>query len=245
MQETWVQSWSGKIPHAMTQLNRCATNTESTHHSYWSPSALCSTTREATEMRSRSTENRKKPAFSNEDAAQPKYIHTYVCFCSVIKSDPTLQPHGLQHAILPCPSLSPIVCSNSCPLSQWYFLIISSSAVPSPLPSIFPRIKVSSNESVLPIRWQSTGASDLAIVLPMGTQSWFPLGLTGLNSLQSKGLSRVFFNTTVQKHQFFSAQPSLWFNSHPHITTAKTIALYRFLSEKWYLCFLICSLILS
>ena len=125
-------------------------------------------------------------------------------------------PWSLQHARLPCPSLSSRVCSNSCPLSQWYFLIIPSSAVRSPLPSIFPRIRVFSNESVLPLRWQSTGASDLAIVLPMCTQSWFPLGFTGLNSLQSKGLSRVFFNTTVQKHQFFSAQPSLWFNSHIH-----------------------------
>ena len=158
-------------------------------------------------MRSLRTENRKNlHSAMKTQHSQNTYIH--VCFCSVIKSDPNLQPHGLQHASLLYLSLSSRVCSNSCPLSQWYFLIIPSSAVCSPLPSIFPRIRVFSNESVLPLRWQSTGASDLAIVLPMCTQSWFPLGFTGLNSLQSKGLSRVFFNTTVQKHQFFCAQLS-------------------------------------
>ena len=83
------------------------------------------------------------------------------------------------------------------------------------LPSILPSIRVSSNESVLCIRCQSTGAS--ASVLPMNTQDWFPLGMTGLISMQFKGLSRVFSNTTVQKHQFFGTQPSLWFNFHIHI----------------------------
>ena len=85
------------------------------------------------------------------------------------------------------------------------------------LPSIFPSIRVFSNESVLMATsgGQSIGAS--ASVLPMNIQDWFPLGWTGLISLQSKGLSRVFFNTTVQKHQFFSAQLSLWSVSHIHI----------------------------
>ena len=84
------------------------------------------------------------------------------------------------------------------------------------LPSIFPSIKVFSNESALHIGWPKYGVSASASVLPMNIQDWLPLGLTGLISLQSKGLSRVFFNTTVQKHQFFIAQPSLWFNSHIH-----------------------------
>ena len=82
------------------------------------------------------------------------------------------------------------------------------------LPSILPSIRVSSNESVLLIRWLKYGASASASVLPMNTQDWSPLQLTGLISLQSKGLSRVFSNSTVQMHQFFGAQLSLWSNSH-------------------------------
>ena len=78
------------------------------------------------------------------------------------------------------------------------------------LPSIFPSIRVFSNESVFQIRWPNYLSSASASVLPMNTQDWFPLGLTGWISLQSKGLSRVFFNITVQKHQFISAQFSLW-----------------------------------
>ena len=84
------------------------------------------------------------------------------------------------------------------------------------LPSIFPSIRVFSSESVLPIRWQSTGASALASVLPMNIQDWFPFRWSHWISLLSKELSRVFSNTTVQKHQFFSAQPPLWSNSHIH-----------------------------
>ena len=96
------------------------------------------------------------------------------------------------------------------------------------LPSTFPSIRIFSNESVLHIMWPSTGVSASASVLPMNIQDWFPLGLTGLISLQSKGLSRVFSNTTVQKHQFFNANLSLWSNSsHLYMTTGKTIALTR------------------
>ena len=84
------------------------------------------------------------------------------------------------------------------------------------LPSIFPNIRVFSNELALCIRWLNIGASASASVLPMIIQGWFPLGLTGLISLQSKGLSRVFSNTTVQKHQFFVAQLSSQSNSHIH-----------------------------
>ena len=83
-------------------------------------------------------------------------------------------------------------------------------------PSIFPSIRVFSNESVLPIRWPRIGVSASASVLPMNIQDWFPLRLTGWISLQSKGLSRVFSNTTAQKHQFFGAQLSLKSNSHIH-----------------------------
>ena len=82
------------------------------------------------------------------------------------------------------------------------------------MPSICPSIRVFSNESALCIRGQSTGASALVLVLPINIQGWFPLGLTGLISLLSKGLSRLFSSTTVQKHQSFGAQPSLWSNSH-------------------------------
>ena len=84
------------------------------------------------------------------------------------------------------------------------------------LPSIFPNIRVFSNESVLPIRWPKIGVSSSASVLPMNIQHLVPLGWTDWISLQSKGLSRVFSSTTVQKHQFFDAQLSLWSNSHIH-----------------------------
>ena len=129
----------------------------------------------------------------------------------------SLGPHGLQHCRLPCPSLSPRVCSDSCPLSQWCYLVISSSSIPSPF-----LFNLSQHLSLFPISQvfisgcQSIGASTLASVLPMNSQSWFPLRLTYLISLQSKGLARVFFSTTVWKHQFTGVQPSVRFNSHIH-----------------------------
>ena len=105
------------------------------------------------------------------------------------------------------------VYSNSCPLSRVMpsnrLILCHCLLLP---PSIFPSIRVFSNESVLCISSQSIGAS--ASVLPMNIQGGFPLGLTGLISLQSKGFSRVLSSTTIQKHQFFSIQPSLWFTSH-------------------------------
>ena len=84
------------------------------------------------------------------------------------------------------------------------------------LPSIFPSISVFSNQSALRVRWPKYGASASALILPMNIQDWFPLGLTGLISLLSRGLSRVSSSTTIWKHQFFSAQPSLWSSSHIH-----------------------------
>jgi len=95
------------------------------------------------------------------------------------------------------------------------------------LPSIFPRIRAFLMSQLFASGSQSTGDSASASVLPRNIQDWFPLGLTGLISFQSRGLSRVFSNITVQKHQFFSVQPSLWSNSHLYMTTGKTIALTR------------------
>ena len=123
----------------------------------------------------------------------------------------SLRPHGLHHTRLPCPSLSPRVCSNSCPLSWWCHPTISSSVAP------FYSSPQSFQHQSFPISWlfasssQSIGAS--TSFLPMNIQR-----LTGLIFLLSNGLSSVFSSTTVWKHQFFGAQPSLWFNSHIHIT---------------------------
>ena len=112
----------------------------------------------------------------------------------------SLRPHGLQRARLPCPSPSLEVWLNSCPLSRWSHPTISSSVASFSPCLLFPRIRVFSNESALRIRWPSIGASASASVLPMNIQGWSPLGWTGWISLHSKGLSRVFSNTTVQKH---------------------------------------------
>ena len=129
------------------------------------------------------------------------------CCCSVAQSRLTLWPHGLQHARLPCPSPSPRACSNSFPLNRLCHPAICHPLVL--LPSIFPSIRVFSNESSLCIRSPKYGASALASVLPVNIQDWLLLGWTGWISLKSKILSRVFSNTTVQKHQFFYAQLSL------------------------------------
>ena len=119
-------------------------------------------------------------------------------------------PHGLQHARLPCPSPTPEACSNSCPLSWWCHPIISSSVVPfSSCLQSFPASGSFRKSQFFASGGQSIGVSALASVLPMNIQDWFPLGWTGWISLQSKGLSRVFSNTTVQKHQFFGTQVSL------------------------------------
>ena len=127
----------------------------------------------------------------------------------------SLWPHGLQHTRFPCPSPTPGACSNSCPLSWWCHATISSSVVPfsSRLQS-FPASGSFPMNPFFTLGGQSIGASASASVLPMNIQNWFLLGLTGLISLLSKGLARVFSNTTVQKHQFFSVQLSLWSNAH-------------------------------
>ena len=127
----------------------------------------------------------------------------------------SLQPNGLQDSNLPCPSSSPRACSNSGPLSWWCHPTISSSVVlfSSCLLS-FPELKSFPMIKFFASGGQMIGVSTLATVLTMNTQDWFPLGWTGWISLQSKGLTRVFSNTTVQKHQFFGTQPSLWSSSH-------------------------------
>ena len=129
----------------------------------------------------------------------------------------SLRPHGLQHARPPCPSPTPRVYSNSYPLSRWCHPIISSSVIPFssylqsfPASGSFPTSQFFASGSHSIGVWTSTS------VLPMKTHDWSPLGWTGWISLQCKGLSRVFSNTTVQKHQFFGAQLSLWSNSHIH-----------------------------
>ena len=129
---------------------------------------------------------------------------------SYLVASNSLWPHELQYARPPCSSQSPGAYSNSCPLSQWCHLTISSSVLPLLLPSIFSSIRVFPMSQLFASGGQSIGASASALVLPMNIQDWFPLGLTGWVSLLSKGLSRVFSKTTVQKHQFFSLQVSLW-----------------------------------
>ena len=127
--------------------------------------------------------------------------------CSVVSD--SLRPHESQHTRPPCPSSTPRVHPNSCPLSQWCHPAISSSIVPfSSCPQSLPVSESFPISHLFAWGSQSIGVSSLASVLPENTQDWSPLEWTGWISLQSKGLSRVFSNTTVQKHQFFSAQLS-------------------------------------
>ena len=122
----------------------------------------------------------------------------------------SLRPHGLQHARPPYPSPAPGAYSNSCPLCQWCHPTTSSSVIPfSSCLQSFPASGSFQMSQLFASGGQSIGLSALASVLPMNIQDWFPLGWTDWISLRSKGLSRVFSNTTVQKHQFFSAQLSL------------------------------------
>ena len=152
----------------------------------------------------------------------------FVLFSFSVMSN-SLWPHGLQHVRLPCSLPSPEACSNSCPLSWWYYPTISSSVIP--FSSCLHSFPVSGS---FLLSWlftsgdQSIGALASASVLPMNIQDWFPLGLAGWISFLSKGPSGVFSSITVWNHQFFGTQPSSWSNSqHPYMTTGKTIALTR------------------
>ena len=140
-------------------------------------------------------------------------IISSVQFSFSVVSD-SLWPHGLQHARLPCPSPTPGDSSNSCPSSQWCHLTISSSVVPFSCLRSFPASRSFPMSLLFVSAGQITGVSASTSVLPMNILEWFPLGWTGLISLPSKGLSRAFSNTTVQKHQFFDTQLSLWSDSH-------------------------------
>ena len=154
--------------------------------------------------------------------SQVWHLLTLAIFCSLsvqfshsVVSD-SLWLHGLQHARLPCPSPTPRGCSKSCPLSRWCHPTISSSVIPfsSCLQSL-PASGSFQMSQLFASGGQSIGVSASTSVLPMNTQDLSPIGRTGW-ILQSKGLSRVFSNTTVQKHQFFGAQLSSQSNSHIH-----------------------------
>ena len=140
----------------------------------------------------------------------PKEIQVYVSlkFTHSVVSN-SLQPHGLQHARLPCPSPTARAYSKSRPSSQWCHPTFSSSVMPFFCLQSFPASGPFPMNDFFTSVGQSIGDSASASVLPMNTQDWFPLELTGWICLQSKGLSRVFSNTTVQKHQFFDSQLSL------------------------------------
>ena len=139
-----------------------------------------------------------------------------VQFSHLVVSD-SLRPYRLQHTRPPGPSTTPRVYSNSCPLSWWCHPTISSSVLRfSSCLQSFPASGSFDMSQFFTSGGQSIGISASASILPMNIQNWFPLGWTDLISLQPKGLSRVFSNTTVQKHQFFSVQLSLWSNSHIH-----------------------------
>ena len=143
---------------------------------------------------------------------------------SATQSPDSFQPHGLQHTRIPYPSPSPGACSNSCPLSRWCHPTISSSVIPfSSCLQSFPASGSFPMSQLFTSGGQSIGPPSSASVLPVTLRGWFPLGWTGLTFLQSKGLSRVLSNITVQKHQFFHIQPSLWFKiSNPYMTNWKS-----------------------
>ena len=141
--------------------------------------------------------------------------HSVQLSCSVLFD--SLQPHGPQQTRPPCPLPTPRVYPNTCPSSQWCHPTISSSVIPfSSCLQSFPASGSFQMSQLFQSGGQSIGVSASASVLPMNTQDCSPLGWTGWISLQSKGLSRVFSNTTVQKHQFFGTQPSSQSNSHIH-----------------------------
>ena len=143
----------------------------------------------------------------------PIFIHTVQFSHSVVSN--SLRPHELQHARPPCPSPTPEVHPNSCPLSWWCHTAISSSVVPfASCPQSLPASGSFPMSQLFAWGGQSTGVSALASVLPMHTRGWSPFEWTGWISLQSKELSRIFSNITVQKHQFFGAQLSSQSNSY-------------------------------
>ena len=155
---------------------------------------------------------------SSRKLETPREHFMQVQFISVASD--SLRPHEPQHIRPPCPSPAPGVHPNPCPLSQWCHQAISSSVVPfSSCPQSFPASGYFQMSKLFASGGQCIGVSASISVLPMNTQDWPPLGWTGWISLQSKGLWRVFSNTTVQRHQFFGAQPSSQSNSGIHTLT--------------------------
>ena len=146
---------------------------------------------------------------SFEVAIKKQFSFSSVQFsCSVVSN--SLRPQEPQYTRPPCPSATPRVYSNSCPLSKWCHPTISSSVIPfSSCPQSLPASGSFQMSQLFASGGQSIGVSALASVLSINIQDWSPLGWTGWISLLSKGLSRVFSNTTVQKHQFFNTQLSL------------------------------------
>ena len=152
---------------------------------------------------------------------------TSVQFSHSVVSD-SLWLHQLQHTRPPCPSPTPGIHSNSHPSSWWCHPAISSSLIPfSSCPQSLPASQSFPMSQLFAWGAQRLGVSVIASFLPKNTQDWSPLEWTGWISLQSKGLSRVFSNTTVQKHQFFGSAFFTVQLSHPYMTTGKTIALTR------------------
>ena len=152
----------------------------------------------------------------NPDSIKHASLTCSIQFSHSVMSD-SLWFHELQHTSAPCPTLTPGVYPNSCPLRWWCHPTISILCRPIlRLPSILPSIRVFSNESAPRIRWPKYWSFSFSIIPSKNTQGWSPSEWTGWISLQSKGLSRVFSNTTVQKHQFFGTQLSIQSNSHIH-----------------------------
>ena len=163
----------------------------------------------------------------------PTIVDTMVQFSRSVVSD-SLRPHEVQHARPPCPSPTPRVYLNSCPLNRWCHPAISSSVIPfSSCPQSFPALESFQMSQLFASGDQSIGASASASVLPKHILGWFPLGLTYLIPLPSKGLSRGFYSTLVQKASIF--QHSAFFMvqfSHPHMTTEKNHS-FDYLDPCW------------
>ena len=158
--------------------------------------------------------------------------------CSVLSY--SLWPHGLQHTRPHCPSASPRVFPSSCSLCWWFSPAISSSdALFSFCSQSFPVSETFPMSQFFTSGGQSIGASASALVLPVNIQGWSPFRLTGLISLLAKGPSGVFESTTVQRYQFFGAEPSLWPNSHIHtwLLEKPKLWLYGTFAAEWCLCF--------
>ena len=206
----WSLVWKDSTYHRATKPmhhNYWAPDLETAYCSCWSPCtrSLCSTRR-----RMHTTIKSSPCSLQLEKAhTATKTRHNSVHFSHSVVSD-SLRPHGSQHARPPCPSPTPRVYPNSCPLSRWCHPTISSSVIPfSSCLQSFPASGSFQMSQLFASGGQSIGVSASTSVPPMNTQDWSPLGWTGWISLQSKGLSRVFSNTTVQKHQFFGARLSL------------------------------------